>query len=205
MLIISSLKSNQTRERKALLKEESEAQKILQTQHSSDPTEAGCLFMSIGKSLLNLETKLSRLEIANEKLADAYDHNEDPVPAEQFQAVLDKDSELTDGIIDKISQLKILKEELKRKRREHEGRESQNLEQRMEQMQEQVRQLQSTHQPTGMANIWSQPAPGPLKPPQLDITSFSGDVLKWKEFWDAFGASVHKANYTPVDKLLNKM
>jgi len=26
-------------------------------------------------------------------------------------------------------------------------------------------------------------------------------VLKWQEFWDAFEASVHKANYTPIDKL----
>ena len=39
-----------------------------------------------------------------------------------------------------------------------------------------------------------------MKPPQLDIRAFSGDVLRWQEFWDAFDASVHKARYAPVDK-----
>lgn len=67
-------------------------------------------------------------------------------------------------------------------------------------MQEQVRQLQSGRPPTEIASIWSQPNLGPIKPPQLDIKVFSGDVLKWQEFWDAFDASIHKANYVPVDK-----
>jgi len=71
--------------------------------------------MSIKKILLNLETKLSRLETANEKLADAYDQSDDVEAAEQFQSVLDEESEFTDGIIVKISQLKILKGEVERK------------------------------------------------------------------------------------------
>ena len=41
----------------------------------------------------------------------------------------------------------------------------------------------------------------PLRPPQLDITPFGGDILKWQEFWDAFKASVHNAKYAAVDKL----
>ena len=89
---------------------------------------------------------------------------------------------------------------MERKRKESEGRTGQNVEQRIEQMQEQVRQIQSTHQPTGVSGIWSQPTLGPLKPPQLDISTFSGDVLKWQEFWDAFEASIHRATYAPVDK-----
>ena len=40
---------------------------------------------------------------------------------------------------------------------------------------------------------------GPLKPPQLEIAPFSGDILKWQEFWDAFEASVHQASYAPVE------
>ena len=55
-------------------------------------------------------------------------------------------------------------------------------------------------QSTRMTSIWSQPAPGPLNPPQLDITSFSGDVFMWQEFWDAFEAPVYQAKYTSVDK-----
>ena len=71
--------------------------------------------------------------------------------------MLDEDSELTESISDKISQLKILKEELKWKRKESESGKDQNLEQRMEQMQEQVTQIQPINQPTRVANIWLQP------------------------------------------------
>ena len=52
-----------------------------------------------------------------------------------------------------------------------------------------------------MANIWAPQTTGPLKPPQLEITPFSGDILKWQDFWDAFEASIHQASYAPVDKL----
>ena len=89
---------------------------------------------------------------------------------------------------------------MEQKCKESEGRTGQNVEQRIEQIQEQVRQIQSTHQPTGVFSIWSQPTLCPLKPPQLDISTFSGDMLKWQEFWDAFEASIHTASYAPVDK-----
>ena len=59
--------------------------------------------------------KLGRLEAINEKLVDAYDQGVDPEAAEQFQTVLDKDHEFTYNIIDKISQLKVLKEEVEKK------------------------------------------------------------------------------------------
>ena len=68
------------------------------------------------------------------------------------------------------------------------------------QVQEQVKHLQSTSHSTEIASIWTQPNSGPMKPPRLDIRTFSGDVLRWHEFWDAFDASVHKASYAPVDK-----
>ena len=156
--------------------------------------------MVIGKVLLNLETKLTRLEATNEKLIEAYDQSNDTEAVKHFQQVLDEDSELTDNIIDKISQLKVLKEEAEKKRREIEASQSLSLEQRVTQVQEQVRQLQSGTPSTGIANIWSQPNLGPMKPPQLDIRAFNGDVLKWQEFWDAFEASVHRANYASIDK-----
>ena len=167
-----------------MLKEEAEAQKILQKDFATaDRTEIVHHLLAIGKVLLNLETKLSRLELANEKLNEAYEQNSDLEGAEQFQLILDEESEVIDGVIDKVSQLKVLKEELEQRRRGSE-----------------VRQVQT--QPTpGIANIWSPQDIGPLKLPQLDIAPFSGDILKWQEFWDAFEASVHQAKYAPVDKL----
>ena len=69
------------------------------------------MIMVIGKALLNLETKLRRLEATNEKLLEAYDQSTDTETSEHFQQVLNEDSKLTKRIIDKISQLKALKEE----------------------------------------------------------------------------------------------
>ena len=186
----SSLKSNRTREKKILLKEESETQKILRTEFTGDSTEIGRHLLVIGKVLLNLETKLSRLEIANDKLIEAYEQNNDNEGAEQFQSVLDEESEIIDGIIDKVSKLKVLRGELEQRRRESDRRHTGTT--------DQVRQTQQTGD---VASGLSPQTYGPIKPPQLEITPFCGDVLKWKEFWDAFEASIDKVKYAPIDKL----
>ena len=92
---------------------------------------------------MNLETKLAWLEAANDKLVNAYEQSEEIDAAEQLQGILNEESKFTDGIIGKISQLKLLKETVKRKRREMEATQSQSLENRLSRMQEQVEQLQT--------------------------------------------------------------
>lgn len=62
----SSLKSIQTREKKILLKEQTEAQKVLQTDFTGNSTEIRHHLLVIEKVLLNLEMKLSRLESTND-------------------------------------------------------------------------------------------------------------------------------------------
>ena len=90
-----------------------------------------------------------------------------------------------------MSQLKVLKEELEWRHRASERAPSENVEAR----------TSDAPLTTGMANIWAPQTTGPLKPPQLEITPFNGDILKWQEFWDAFEASTHQASYASVDKL----
>ena len=87
MPALSRLKSNQTRARTALAKEEMEANSLLQGE-------------------------LSELK----KLADALEQSENISSKEEFQAIQD-DAEFTDSIIDKLSRLKILKEEAEKRRR----------------------------------------------------------------------------------------
>ena len=66
----SSLKVARMREKKLLLKEES---KILLTDYSTgDATEVGHHLLVVGKVLVSLETKLARLESAN-NLIEAYE------------------------------------------------------------------------------------------------------------------------------------
>jgi len=197
MPIISGLKSSHTREKKSLLKEESEAQELLQRELNDDTREIGQFLLLVGKVLLNLETKLARLEATNEKLVEAYDQSSDTKAAEQFQKVLDEDLDFTEGIIDKISELKVLKEEAEKKWKEIEAHNNLSLE---AQVQEKVKHLQSSSHLPEVASIWSPTNLGPMKPPQLDIRKFSGDMLRWQEFWDAFDTSMHQARYAPVDK-----
>ena len=86
--------------------------------------------------LLNLKTKLSRLESANDKLIEVYEQNNDNEGAEQFQSVLDEESEITVGIIDKVSQLKVLRGKLEQRRHESDRRHTGTT--------DQVRQTQQT-------------------------------------------------------------
>ena len=58
-----------------LLKEEAEAQRVLQLEVTGDSTEVQRHLSLIEKVLLNLETKLSRLESINDKLIEAYERN----------------------------------------------------------------------------------------------------------------------------------
>ena len=88
-LAISSLKSNRTRERTALTKEEAEANSLLQRDlELNEEREVDRYLLSISRVILNLEAKLARLEAANEKLADALEQSEDTLSAEEFQSTL---------------------------------------------------------------------------------------------------------------------
>ena len=133
------------------MKEEIEAQRILQTEFSEDQAEIGCLLLTIGKILLDLETKLSRLELANEKVTEAFEKNNDLKGGEHFQLTPDEESEFINSVIDKLSQLKVLKAKLERRRQEDERRPTESLETRITEMQEQVRHIH-TQQSTGTSS-----------------------------------------------------
>ena len=147
--------------------------------------------LSIGKLILSLETKLAQLEMANDKLMDAYDEEINSEASAEFQSVLEQDNKFMDNVIDKVSELKVLKEEVERKRRELETSHTHNLEQRLTQVQEQMYLPQPSQSHLGEFHL-QPPLTGTVKPTQIDIPPYSGDVLKWKEFWDMFEASIHK-------------
>jgi len=102
--------SSQTPEKRALIKEEGEAQKLLQETHNNNIENVLCLHMAIGKVLLNLELKLSRLESANEKVVDVHEQNNDTEGAEQFQKALDEEADLIDDVLTRTSELKVTRE-----------------------------------------------------------------------------------------------
>ena len=71
MPMITTLKSSHTREKKALVREKTEADTLIQAEWSDNPQEMLKLSLSTGKVLLSLEMKLARLETTNDKLVEA--------------------------------------------------------------------------------------------------------------------------------------
>ena len=141
------------------------------------------------------------METANSKLAEALEQEENTEVIEQFQTTLDE-SELIEDTIGKISQLKIIKEEIDKRCKDLEGSENHDLVQRVTRLQEQMDWLQSVQPPTSLSTIWTHSTDeAPIKPPQLDISVFNGEVLMWQEFWDTFEATIHKGRYSSVDKM----
>ena len=67
---MSTLKSSCAWEKRALIKEEGEAQKLLE-KHSNNLEDVIRLHLATGTILLNLETKLSGVELANKKVIGA--------------------------------------------------------------------------------------------------------------------------------------
>ena len=187
MPVITSLKSSHTREKRALLREQSEAEIVLQTDLSENQSELLKLNLSIGKVLLTLQTKFTRLETANEKLIEALEQSEDSEATEQFQKTLDEKSEMIDDVISKISHLKVMKEETERKRKQLEGSQAP--------VQGVTESAERSQPPSTLASIWLHPpAETPIKPPQLDIPTYGGDILRWHKFWDLFEATIHRVN-----------
>ena len=130
--------------------------------------------------------KFARLESAN---VDAFEQANDLESVEQFQNTLDEDAEM----MAKISELKILKEELEKIRKDLE----------LQSQGSHVAEKSSVDTSgAATANIWSpSDVHTTIKPPKLDITPFDGNLLKRQEFWDAFEASIGKGRYSSVDKM----
>jgi len=116
MLAITTLKSSRTREKKALIREGTEASVILQAEWNLQ--ELLKFSLSVGQVLLSLETKLARLEAANDKSVETLEQAEDNEAMQQFQTTLVEESKLIDDTITKMSQLKVMKEEVERKRKD---------------------------------------------------------------------------------------
>ena len=145
------------REKKALIKEAAEAQRLLQEKPSDNLEDVTCLQLAIGKVLLNLEAKFSRMESANDKVIDAFEQNNDADGAEQFQQVLDEDAELMDNVVSRISELKVMKEKLERVCKNLKAQSSHT----------QAPPLDTSG--VNIANIWSQSIHSPIRLLQLDI------------------------------------
>ena len=122
---------------------------------------------------------------------DTYEEESNSEDFAEFQSIFEQDCKFMDNVIDKVSQLKMLEEEVERKRRELDTNHIQNLEQCLTQVQEQMSFLQPSQirsdqfclQPT-LTEV--------VKTNQIDTPPYEEDILKWKEFWDMFEASVHK-------------
>ena len=96
--------------KKALIKEEGEAQKLLLEKHSNNLEDVIRLHLATGNWNDITKFRDKTFELANEKVIEACESNNDTTGAEQFQKELDEDAELMDAVLSKTSELKVIKE-----------------------------------------------------------------------------------------------
>jgi len=70
--------------------------------------------------------------VASEKLADALEESVHASLREEFQSTLDEDAEFIDNIIDKLSELKVVKEEVEKRCRLTNPRQSLRIEESLQ-------------------------------------------------------------------------
>ncbi|XP_065219655.1 uncharacterized protein LOC135845119 [Planococcus citri] len=58
----------------------------------------------------------------------------------------------------------------------------------------------STNHSSAVVGTSMQPTSICAKLPKLTLPEFSGNILKWKEFWDSYEAKIHKTNLPDCDK-----
>ena len=99
---------------------------------------------------------------------------------QERKSVIEKGEPTTDGKIDHLIQLQ-----------------AQMQEQIVQFQQLQIKQMQEKEK----SQEATQGTFSSVKLPKLEMLSYSGDKLKWKEFWDSFEATVHKnTKLSPIEK-----
>lgn len=210
-----SLKTNKSTRTKYrnIISKELEVSKSLVSLDVYDLDDNECRhYMKEQKKCVTRLTEFSeKLEITNNALLLQLE-TESADDSDDLNIVIDENCELMSHVIDCKSDLSDLAETLTK--RTHTSASDTELGKMIE-LQQQMQTMMISHQ----EHLYKQQEDAYLqqkdffrelkrehttavKLPMLDLHSFSGDRLKWKEFWDAFESSVHNnTKLTPNEKL----
>ena len=199
---ISFLKGNRTRFRNLLAKELAKGRSLLQEAEH----EASVHMRDVNNCIKRLNEFITKLEEANEKLSMAIDGRDG---AEEIEELIREDWDYISTVMDCRDELVDIKVSEQRSPTDNsssvtvtEDKFDQVI-QMTTQMQQVIlgqQQLQQQQQISiGQLNTSKSAS---VRLPISEIPSFSGDKLKWTEFWDTFEASVHKnTSISDIEKL----
>ena len=156
----------------------------------------------IDNCIEKIQVYSEKVECQTEKLAEAIGDSDSVLTAK----LIDENEDVCDRAMECVLQLKQFKEKLKlTKVYAAEDKEKVEMNQTVElqkQMNEIVfNQMKQQHEFIEKQELKKKEQDTAVKLPKLEIVVFSGDKLKWTEFWDAFENAVHNnARVSNIEK-----
>lgn len=205
----SFLKGNRTRYRN-LLEKELEKGKALIEEASQERYDIKLFSKALSNCIRRQNDFIEKLEQTNERLSVVVDGQDG---AQEFEELINEDWLYIAQVVDCRDELMDIQQMLQDQRSPSENCSSITVtEDRFNQMiqmtaqmqqvligqqqlqQQQLDQEQSSHRHTYTSNS--------VRLPKLEMPSFSGEKLKWTEFWDSFEATIHRnTSLSEVEKL----
>ena len=205
------LKGNRTRYRN-LLEKELEKGKNLISEAEQEEYEVKMFSKNVRNCLRRLNDVIEKLEQTNERLSVAIEGQEG---AQEMEALMNDDWSCIAEVTDCRDELVDIQQSLQDQKLPSENWSSNTVsedrfnqmiqmtaqmqqvmigQQQMQQQQQLSHMEQSSRRHSSTGNS--------VKLPKLEIPSFSGEKLKWAEFWDSFEAAVHlNTSLSEVEKL----
>ena len=179
------LKSNRTKYRNILDRELMIGQSLLANDQQRE--DANDFALKIESCVNRLTSFCDKLEVTNEKISLAVTGQD---CEDNIETLLAEDGTFTTSVIDCRNQLITLGKSIASDKTLSSNSSAVFITEdrsRMEQMQLQIQQLLIDNQTLLLQQTQKQQTlNGTVKLPRLDMPTFSGDKMKWAEFWDTF-------------------
>ena len=198
---LSFLKGNRTRFRNLLAKELAKGKSLLQDVEQ----ESSCHIRDVSNCIKRLNEFITKLEEANEKLSIAIEGRDG---AQEIEELIKEDWDYNSTVMDCRDELVDIPNSDQRSPADNsssvtvtEDKFDQVIQMTSQMQQVILGQQQLQQQQISIGQLNSSKSAS-VRLPILEIPSFSGDKLKWTEFWDTFEASVHKnTSISDIQKL----
>ena len=184
------LKGVRTRYVKTLQKETKIGQDLIPV--SGDVSDETEFMIRCNSSIERLQLYYEKVENQTEKLAEAVGDSD----KELIKQLVIENETICDEAMECVTQLKMFKEKVSEaKLKKIEAKESHGLEQIVE-LQKQMNaivtnQMKQQSDLLEKQEIKEKELSTTVKLPKLDMMTFSGDKLRWTEFWDSFECAIH--------------
>lgn len=208
----SFLKGNRTRYRN-LLEKEMEKGKVLISEAEQEQYETKVFNKNVRNCLRRINDFIEKLEQTNERLSVVTEGQDG---AQEIEQLINDDWSYIAEVTDCRDELIEIQQSLQAQKSPSENWSSITVtEDRFNQMiqmtaqmqqvligQQQMQQQQQQQSQTEQSSHRNASTGNSVRLPKLEIPSFSGEKLKWTEFWDSFEAAVHlNTSLSDVEKL----